>query len=146
MIRENGSRRTCRTSFATTARRRLTGPPRAGAASAASTWWMNTSSSDGRIRSIEVAGFDAAASARSTVSRPSSASRTTTWIRVPKTEVSSAQGCAPIASRASPTRDAVTSSTAFPAKTRFSSETVPRATRRPAWMRARRWQYSASSR
>ena len=38
-------------------RRRLTDAPSRRCASAASTWWMKTSSSDGRIRSIEAAGF-----------------------------------------------------------------------------------------
>ena len=95
---------------------------------------------------MDDAGLPADSRSRAISRRPSSGSRTTTWMRVPKTEVSTAHGAPPIASSASPTRGATTSSTAWPPKTLFSSDTVPRATSRPAWMSARRWQYSASSR
>ena len=57
MMRENGSRRTCRNSFDHDREEAPHRAPSRRCASAASTWWMKTSSSDGRIRSIEAAGF-----------------------------------------------------------------------------------------
>ena len=117
MISEKGSRRICRISLTTTATRRLTAAPPGRRLPPASTWWMKTSSSEGRMRSIEDGGLPAAVSSSPMPRRPSAASATTTWMRVPKTEVSSAQGCAASASSASLTRGATTSRTVRPAKT-----------------------------
>ena len=120
MISEKGSRRTWRSSLThDRAQAPHAGSPPAPlgrAASAASTWWMKTSSSEGRMRSIEdgrVAGRGEEL-ARSRAG-PRSASRTTTWMRVPKTEVSTRPRLRRRAPRAPRRRAArCTSSTASP--------------------------------
>ena len=107
---------------------------------------MKTSSSDGTIGWIEAAAWPDSASSAAICRVPSASSATIAWTRLPNSVASWTKGARSSRSSVPTGSDETISSTARPAKTCFSSPTVPSATSRPACISAIRPQCSASSR